>query len=280
VTGANSGIGYCLSQYLAKRGATLYMACRSKERAEAARSAIVSESGSQAVHTIIADCGVKADVRRVISELGARESRLDCLVCNAGALLHERQQTSDGHEVTYATHLLCGAYLLSKEAAPLLSRSETPRVLFVSSGGMYNTRWPGTAAGSATGAHAQNYDGTIAYAFAKRGQVLLAEWLTQQSTSIKYVTCHPGWTDTPGVEAAFGKSKKILQPLRTLWQGTEGIAWLCGCATSEIEGGAFYLDRTPQPKHIAGPFFTEGSYTKNTPEQVEELMKLLDEQAA
>eukprot|EP00966_Prymnesium_polylepis_P322597 7378848-Prymnesium_polylepis.2 len=43
--------------------------------------------------------------------------------------------------------------------------------LGVRSGGMYNTRWPGTAAGSATGAHAQNYDGTIAYAFAKRGQV-------------------------------------------------------------------------------------------------------------
>ena len=152
-------------------------------------------------------------------------------------------------------------------------------------------------------------------------QVLLAEWLSREQPEIKYVTCHPGWTDTPGVEAAFGSQKRILQPLRSLWQGTEGIAWLCGCAVSEIEAGerrdgliattpsgivcprperhttghrlrctdaacasleplrivtgalltvtgAFYLDRTVQPKHIAGPFFTEGSFTKNTEEEV------------
>lgn len=37
----------------------LYMACRSKERAEAARASIIDASGSSTVHTIIADCGVK-----------------------------------------------------------------------------------------------------------------------------------------------------------------------------------------------------------------------------
>ena len=111
-------------------------------------------------------------------------------------------------------------------------------------------------------------------------QVLLAERFTKQFPKVKWATCHPGWCDTPGVEAAFGRSKAILEPLRTLWQGTEGIAWLCGCAVDEIEGGGFYLDRATQPKHIAGPFFTEGSYTKNTPEQVDELMQLLEEQAA
>ena len=108
------------------------MACRSKERAEAARAEIVGDSGSTSVHTIIADCGVKADVRRLVSELSARETKLDGLVCNAGALLHKREETADGHEVTYATHLLCGAYLLSREATPLLCKAEAPRVLFVS----------------------------------------------------------------------------------------------------------------------------------------------------
>ena len=44
--------------------------------------------------------------------------------------------------------------------------------------------------------------------------------------------------------------------------------------------GAFYLDRTPQPKHIAGPFFTEGSYTKNSPEEVDALMRLLKEHSS
>jgi len=53
---------------------------------------------------------------------------------------------------------------------------------------------------------------------------------------------------------------------------------LCGCPAGDIEGGAFYLDRSPQPKHLAGPFFTEGKYTKNSPAEVEELMQLLEEQ--
>lgn len=33
----------------------------------------------------------------------------------------------------------------------------------------------------------------------------------------------------------------------------------------ELVQGAFYLDRVPRTKHVAGPFFSEGSYTKNTP---------------
>lgn len=51
-------------------------------------------------------------------------------------------------------------------------------------------------------------------------------------------------------------------------QGTEGIAWLCTCAAESIDSGAFYLDRSPQPKHIAGAFFSEGKFTKNSPEEV------------
>jgi len=273
VTGANSGIGFCLSKYLASRGATLYMVCRNAERAEAAKAEIASASGSSKIYTVIADCGVKHDVARCIEEVSARESVLDGLVCNAGALLHTREETSDGIEVTFATHLLCGSYLLSQLALPLLRKSASPRVLFVSSGGMYNTPFPRWE--TATASPGRKYDGVIAYAYAKRGQVLLAERLTEAVPDVKFVTCHPGWTDTPGVEAAFGRSKKILQPLRTLWEGTEGIAWLCTCEAKEISGGAFYLDRSPQPKHIAGPFFTEGSFTKNTPAQVDDMMSRL-----
>lgn len=64
--------------------------------------------------------------------------------------------------------------------------------------------------------------------------------------------------------------------MRTLWQGAEGIAWLCVADTSKIEGGAYYLDRSPQPKHLSGPFFSEGSYTKNSPAEVEEMMANLE----
>ena len=49
---------------------------------------------------------------------------------------------------------------------------------------------------------------------------------------------------------------------------------------AELQPGAFYLDREPQRKHLAGPFFTEGTHTKNSPEEVQELMARLEHAAA
>ena len=62
--------------------------------------------------------------------------------------------------------------------------------------------------------------------------------------------------DTPGVASAYGDQAKYLQPMRDLWQGSEGICWLGVVDGSELEGGAYYLDRTPQVKHIAGTTVT------------------------
>jgi dehydrogenase/reductase SDR family protein 12 len=117
----------------------------------------------------------------------------------------------------------------------------------------------------------------MAYSYAKRGQILLAERLTRQQPDIAFVSCHPGWVRTVGVEDAFGDSAKYLEPLRRTWEGSEGICWLTATPKKNLEGGEFYLDRKPQRKHIAGPFFTEGSYTKNTDLEVDTMMKKLEE---
>ena len=123
VTGANSGIGLTLSKYLARRGATLFMVCRNPERAARARDEVAAEAkdGSR-VHTVICDCGLDSDVRKAVKEVGTKARSLDGVVCNAGALLNSRTLTPAGHEVTYATHLLHGSYLLTLEAMPLLRK--------------------------------------------------------------------------------------------------------------------------------------------------------------
>eukprot|EP00041_Stephanoeca_diplocostata_P019414 m.418988 g.418988 ORF g.418988 m.418988 type:complete len:174 (+) comp21297_c0_seq5:1229-1750(+) len=95
-------------------------------------------------------------------------------------------------------------------------------------------------------------------------------------SNVQFVSCHPGWTDTPGVDAAFGSQKKYLQPLRSMWQGAEGIAWLAVASAGDIESGSFYLDRTPQVKHISGFFAREGSFTKNSQDDIDTMMKTLD----
>jgi hypothetical protein len=60
------------------------------------------------------------------------------------------------------------------------------------------------------------------------------------------------------VDSAYGENKKYLEPLRNKWEGSEGIIWLLLTPRRTIQGGGFYLDRSPCTKHIAGPFFTEG----------------------
>ena len=171
------------------------------------------------------------------------------------------------NKVTIASHFIFGTYLLGSLAMPTLLQTPESRFIAVSSGGMYNFGFPSWEVATWTSTDPSlKYDGTTAYAYAKRGQVLLCERWAKAYPAVKVVSCHPGWTSTDGVDAAFGDQKKYLEPLRTGWQGAEGIAWLCVAPANKIESGAFYLDRCPQVKHIAGPFFTEGSYTKNTPE--------------
>eukprot|EP00038_Savillea_parva_P005595 m.159241 g.159241 ORF g.159241 m.159241 type:complete len:341 (+) comp11757_c0_seq1:173-1195(+) len=283
VTGANSGIGKELTQFLTSRKGKVYMVCRNKERGDKARDEIVDintangDEGGQA-EVLVGDVSLRADVIRLVEELSSKETKLDALVCNAGALSKELTRTSEGVETTFGCHLLFGSYLLSKLAKPLLEKSSDPRVVFVSSGGMYNTKFPTWEVVTATKEDLK-FDGQLAYAYCKRGQVLLAEQLTKTDTptsGIKYVTCHPGWVDTPGVDAAYGSSKKYLEPLRTMWQGTEGIAWLTITPGSELKGGEFYLDRTPQTKHLSGYFMSEGTFTKNSQEEVDDMMKNLD----
>lgn len=259
VTGANSGVGKEVTRFLAKKGGSVYMLCRSAERAEAARKEIADETGNAKVFVLLADLGLESQVRRLWGEFVAHRQaldspvRLDALVCNAGVLLNEKTLTPDDIEITFATHLLMGTYLLGCLAMPVLKCTPDSRLVTVSSGGMYNTRWPDWPTATSTGEAA--YSGNLAYAYAKRGQVLLMERWAVEHPQVKCVSCHPGWTDTPAVDEAYGSQKKYLEPLRTPWEGSEGIAWLCVAPAGELDSGSFYLDRKPGPKHMAGPFF-------------------------
>jgi dehydrogenase/reductase SDR family protein 12 len=276
VTGANSGIGKEISSFLAKRKAAVYMLCRTVDRAEKVRNDIREESKNDNVHVLQVDCSLESSVRacwKAFVDLhGEAPVKLDGLVCNAGMLLNEKQRTSEGVEVTFACHLLFGCYLLGALAMPSISATRG-RIVLVASGGMYNTKFPDwEVATSLKG----NYNGNLVYAYAKRGQVLLAERWATEFPAVKVVAAHPGWTLTDAVDAAYGDQKKYLEPMRTPWQGAEGICWLLVAPLNEIEPGAFYLDRKPQVKHMAGPFFSEGSFTKNSPAEVDAMMANLE----
>lgn len=100
ITGANSGVGFEVAQFLVSRGATVFMVCRSAGRAEEAAKRILESTGAQEerVVVLLCDCSLEADVRRTWQEFASRSDRLDGLVCNAGALLNEKTLTTEGVE--------------------------------------------------------------------------------------------------------------------------------------------------------------------------------------
>jgi dehydrogenase/reductase SDR family protein 12 len=283
ITGGNAGIGREMVKFLASHGASVYLVGRSRARAEAAVAEIAAECSSARMYVLEGDVGLEADVRRCWSEFVEHSTstrgavRLDGLVCNAGALNNEKELTAEGLEATFASHLLFGTYLLGSLAMPILQSTPQSRFIAVSSGGMYNSAFPSWDVASSTSSDPDvKYNGQSAYIYAKRGQVMLCEQWATKFPEVKVVSAHPGWTKTAAVERAFGDGQKYLEPQRTTWQGAEGIVWLCVAPAAKIESGSFYLDRKPQVKHIAGPFFTEGSFTKNSVQETDAMMEQLE----
>lgn len=131
VTGANTGIGKETALDLAKRGATVYMACRDFARCEAARQDILKLSNNLNVFNRTLDLGSMESIRKFAREFIAEEKRLDVLVNNAG-LMGPRRETSDGFESLIGVNHL-GHFLLTSLLLDLLKKSAPSRVVVVSS---------------------------------------------------------------------------------------------------------------------------------------------------
>ena len=132
VTGANSGIGEPTAQALGAAGANVYLACRSAEKAEAARARMeqaVPEGQFQFVHLDLADL---ASVRTCVEEFTRREERLDLLINNAGVMIPPYTKTKDGFELQFGTNHL-GHFALTAQLINMITSTPTSRVVTVSS---------------------------------------------------------------------------------------------------------------------------------------------------
>ena len=106
VTGANGGIGRETAKELARRGATVVMICRSKERGEEAQRAVIQETGNPHVELVLCDLASQQQVRRAAADILAKHPKIHVLVNNAAVFLPKREETEDGIEKTFATNYL------------------------------------------------------------------------------------------------------------------------------------------------------------------------------
>ncbi len=108
VTGANSGLGYAVAVQLARRGAEVWMACRSGIP-EAGRR-VRAESGSDRVHMLPVDL---ADLATIPALADALPGRIDVLVDNAAVVPGGPSVTPQGEEGMFAVNVLAKAALLT-----------------------------------------------------------------------------------------------------------------------------------------------------------------------
>jgi NAD(P)-dependent dehydrogenase (short-subunit alcohol dehydrogenase family) len=246
VTGATSGLGLATATQLARLGAGVILVARDRVRGEGARRDIIEATRNPDVTLYLADLGSLAATRALAGEVLAREPRLDVLVHNAGALHARRALSPEGHELSFATMVLA-PFALTRELAPLLEKSAPSRVILVSSGGMYATRLRLDDLDFTR----SPYDGAVAYARAKRAQVVLAEAWSERlgPRGVSVYSMHPGWADTPGVVTALPRFHEVTRRwLRTPEQGADTIVWLAASPDPGPSGG-FWLDRRPRGKH-------------------------------
>ena len=213
VTGGTSGIGKYCAQFLAQRNANVIFTGRNEQRGQE-----IADSSDQLRF-------LKLDMIDWDSfpEAVAGLPKLDFIILNAGGMPETLEKNSYGLESQFASQLI-GHYLL----IDLLDRkgllTTNCRIVWVTSGGMYLRKLTLDIFKQDV-----KYNKIATYANTKRAQVILVEELAKSGQFKKYeMNCmHPGWVDTPGVQAAIPNFReKTRNRLRDDHAGADTILWM------------------------------------------------------
>lgn len=133
VTGANTGIGRVSAEALAKRGARVFLACRSEEKTRPVLEGIRAAGGdAEFMRLELADLdAVRASAQAFLD----RGEKLHVLLNNAG-LAGAKGTTKQGFELAFGTNHL-GPFLFTKLLLPRLRESAPARIVNVASRGHY-----------------------------------------------------------------------------------------------------------------------------------------------
>ena len=136
VTGANSGLGFEAAAQLAEAGySRVILACRTLEKAEAAKHALAERVGSDPFETLEVDVSSVESANAASDELARRGHSIDALLLNAGMISGDVMKKSvNGLEVAFASSIvghhvltlrLLDAGLLSNGARVVIAGSES-----------------------------------------------------------------------------------------------------------------------------------------------------------
>lgn len=255
VTGANTGIGLATARSLAGRGGRVYLACRSKQKGEAAAAALAAATGADEVKFLPLDLADLASVRECAQRFLALDEPLDVLINNAG-LGGRRGLTRDGFELMFGVNHL-GHFALTTALLGRLTSSEA-RIVNVASDAHYQARGIDF---DALRRPARGITGMPEYSVSKLCNVLFSQELARRlaGTGVTSYSLHPGvvasdiWRRVP-----WPVRPLVTRRMLTTEQGAQTSLY---CATSpelaQVSGRYYDSCQEREPSLVATPELAE-----------------------
>jgi NAD(P)-dependent dehydrogenase (short-subunit alcohol dehydrogenase family) len=258
ITGGNSGVGYWAAVELARRGATVVLACRNQARGEDALrrlklDAAGPESAASQAELVILELGSLESIRSVAEAEVARHQPLNGLINNAGVMRPpKRLETKDGFELQFGTNVL-GHFALTCRLMPALEMGrssqieDAPRVVTLASiahkrGRIDFDDLQAEKSYSPTRGYNQSKLGNLMFAFE------LERRLRAASLGAVSIAVHPGVAKTNIFK--IGSGTGISRVAETIVAGTIGLLLnsslegalptLYAATAPEAKGGAYY----------------------------------------
>lgn len=279
VTGATVGIGKVTARELARRGATVILVGRNRQRCEAVVETIRDVTGNPNVDFLVADLSSQADIRRLAGEFRERHDRLHVLTNNAGALFALRHESVDGIEMTLALNHL-NYFLLTNLLLDALKAGAPSRIVNVASDAhevvssfdfddpQARTRRGLRAYGSSEAASLlftmflpMRHPAFLRYGETKLANLLFTYELARrlEGTGVTANALHPGFVST-GFTAGNGAFGWCMRR----WAGLLALDPEKGARTS------IYLATSPEVEGITGRYFVKERPAASSPASSDE----------
>jgi NAD(P)-dependent dehydrogenase (short-subunit alcohol dehydrogenase family) len=245
ITGGTSGIGQVAAEKLAGMGARIVLTARSQQRGDAtlARLREIAPGLKHSIH--YGDLSRLSELRRVAKEIAARETRIDVLINNAGAMFGERQVTEDGLERTFATNHL-SYFVMTHLLSERLITSAPARVVNTSSHAHYR----GTLDFDDL-QYARDYKAFPSYCRSKLYNVLFTRVLARRlaGTGVTANSLHPGFVKTRFGDDSGGPMARWIGLMKFLaispQKGAETIIYLASSDHAVKANGLYFYKSKP-----------------------------------